>query len=194
MMIRPIDGRNTSKQLATQHIATDLSLKKATNRKLTSSPSLAEIRDAIKMLKLKIAAGVDGIQAETAAVILYPHIATAWENEEQMQFWTKALIVKLPKKDALRDCGNWRGITLPPAKNTIKRLYEKISTGEALSNPKRPNKSRPRRSAENIAAVRVLRGPQEHPKNAVLSSCAWLGPLYNGLLALICICFRTIFN
>ena len=40
----------------------------------------------------------------------------------------------------------------------------------------------------------VLRGPQEHPKNAVLSSCAWLGPLYNGLFALICICSRTKFN
>ena len=29
-----------------------------------------------------------------------------------------------------------------PSKNTIKRLYEKFSTGEALSNPKRPNKNR----------------------------------------------------
>ena len=40
----------------------------------------------------------------------------------------------------------------------------------------------------------VLTGPQEHPKNAVLSSCAWLGLLYNGLFALIYICSRTKFN
>ena len=53
-----------------------------------------------------------------------------------------------------------------PSKNTIKRLYEKFSTGEALSNPKRPNKSRPRRSAENIAAVRasVERSPRTSQK------------------------------
>ena len=46
-----------------------------------------------------------------------------------------------------------KNVKSAPSKNTIKRLYEKFSTGEALSNPKRPNKSRPRRSAENIAAV-----------------------------------------
>ena len=52
------------------------------------------------------------------------------------------------------------------SKNTIKRLYEKFSTGEALSNPKRPNKNRPRRSAENIAAVRasVERSPRTSQK------------------------------
>ena len=48
-----------------------------------------------------------------------------------------------------------KNVKSAPSKNTIKRLYEKFSTGEALSNPKRPNKSRPRRSAENIAAVRA---------------------------------------
>ena len=98
-MIRSVDGRNTWKQSATQHIATNLSLKKAT------------IRDSIK--KFNKAACEDDIQAEmliadpqTAAEILHPHIAAAWENEEQMQSWTKELIVKLPKKGDLRDCGN----------------------------------------------------------------------------------------
>ena len=42
-----------------------------------------------------------------------------------------------------------------PSKNTIKRLYERFSTGDALSNPKRPNQNRPRRSDENIALVRA---------------------------------------
>ncbi|XP_037731463.1 uncharacterized protein LOC119562373 [Drosophila subpulchrella] len=48
-----------------------------------------------------------------------------------------------------------KNVKSAPSKNTIKRLYEKFTTGEALSNPKRPNKSRPRRSDENIAAVRA---------------------------------------
>ena len=53
------------------------------------------------------AAGEDGIQAEiliadsqTAAEVLHTHI------EEQMHSWTKGLLVKLPKKGDLRDCGN----------------------------------------------------------------------------------------
>ena len=59
-----------------------------------------------------------------------------------------------------------KNVKSAPSKNTIKRLYEKFSTGEALSNPKRPNKSRPRRSAENIAAVRasVERSPRTSQK------------------------------
>ncbi|XP_058982446.1 uncharacterized protein LOC131804096 [Musca domestica] len=55
-----------------------------------------------------------------------------------------------------------KNVRSAPSKNTIKRLYEQFSTGKALSNPKRPYKSRPRRSAENIAAVRasVERSPE----------------------------------
>ena len=59
-----------------------------------------------------------------------------------------------------------KNVRSAPSKNTIKRLYEKFSTGKALSNPKRPYKSRPRRSAENIAAVRasVERSPRTSQK------------------------------
>ena len=60
---------------------------------------------------------------QTAAEIIHPRIAAAWENEEQMQSWTKGLIVKLPKKGDLRDCGNWRGITLL---NTIYKIVATI--------------------------------------------------------------------
>ena len=65
-----------------------------------------------KTLKLNKAADEDGIQADiliadlqTAAEILHSHIAAAWENEEQMQSWTKGLKNKLPKKGDLSDCG-----------------------------------------------------------------------------------------
>lgn len=42
-----------------------------------------------------------------------------------------------------------------PTKVTIKRLYEKFVSCGNLSNAKRPNKKRPRRSDENISAVRT---------------------------------------
>ena len=64
-----------------------------------------------------------------------------------------------------------KNVKSAPSKNTIKRSYEKFSTGEALSNPKRPHKSRPRRSAENIAAVRasVERSPRTSHKRRSLN-------------------------
>ena len=42
-----------------------------------------------------------------------------------------------------------------PSKKTIYRLYERFTTGDALANPKRPNKKRTKRSDEMIAAVRA---------------------------------------
>ena len=58
----------------------------------------------------------------------------------------------------------WRKINKvksAPSANTLYRLYERFSTGEALTNPKRPNKMRPRRSDDNIALVQasVQRSP-----------------------------------
>jgi len=58
----------------------------------------------------------------------------------------------------------WRKINKvksAPSANTLYRLYERFSTGEALTNPKRPNKVRPRRSDDNIALVQasVQRSP-----------------------------------
>ena len=64
-----------------------------------------------------------------------------------MQSWTKGLIVKLPKKGDLRDCGNWRGITLL---NTIYKIVTTImlkrlqSIEESLRDEQagfRPNRS-----------------------------------------------------
>ena len=33
-------------------------------------------------------------------------------NEQLPEDWRRGLIVKLPKKDDVTECGNWRGITL----------------------------------------------------------------------------------
>jgi len=37
-----------------------------------------------------------------------------WEAERWSKVWKKGLIVKIFKKGDLRDCNNWRGVTLLP--------------------------------------------------------------------------------
>lgn len=95
----------------------------------TNSPTLAEIVRAIKKLKTNKAAGTDGIPAElmladpqTTAAALSPHIAEAWNTENFDADWKRGFIVKLPKKGDLRDCNNWRGITILNVINKIMAL------------------------------------------------------------------------
>ncbi len=37
---------------------------------------------------------------------------TIWEQEKVPKTWKQGVIVKIPKKGKLTECGNWRGITL----------------------------------------------------------------------------------
>ncbi|XP_044573412.1 uncharacterized protein LOC123257656 [Drosophila ananassae] len=83
-----------------------------------TTPSVREIRDAIRKLKNNKAAGEDGLPAELLQVdsllmaeTLHPHFESIWENEQIPPSWKKGIIVKLPKKGDLSDCNNWRGIT-----------------------------------------------------------------------------------
>ena len=49
--------------------------------------------------------------------------------------WTKGVIIRIPKKGALSDCNNWRGITLLSVpskiltKIVIKRISDAVDTG-----------------------------------------------------------------
>ena len=85
------------------------------------------------------AAGMDSITTEllkadieTTACLLEDLFRTVWETEEIPEDWNCGLIVKLPKKGNLIDCGNWRGITLlsVPAKVMgrviITRLHDAV--------------------------------------------------------------------
>ena len=38
--------------------------------------------------------------------------ARTWEEKQLPDDWTEGVIVKIPKKGALRNCNNWRGVTL----------------------------------------------------------------------------------
>ncbi|PIO73735.1 hypothetical protein TELCIR_04284 [Teladorsagia circumcincta] len=77
-----------------------------------------ETDEAIKCLRSKKAPG-DGIQAEllkeggrTMIEVLTEFFNRCWNQEEVPEDWKKGVIVRLPKKGNLSECGNWRGITL----------------------------------------------------------------------------------
>ena len=102
-------------------------------------PTKEEIVNAIKSLKNNKAPGSDNLNtelfksdAETAANILEPLFRKIWVEAYVPEDWTKGIIIKIPKKGALSDCNNWRGITLlliPSkvlAKVIIGRLYEAV--------------------------------------------------------------------
>lgn len=102
----------------------------------TAPPKEAEIISAIRSLKKGKAPGQDKLSAELfklhpelAAKLLQPLLTTIWEGRRIPDEWTKGVIVKIPKKGALSNCNNWRGITLlsVPSKILVKVIMQKIS-------------------------------------------------------------------
>jgi hypothetical protein len=99
-------------------------------------PTREEIIAAIKSLKNRKAPGQDNLNAELlkadpelAAQILQPLFASVWEEKKIPDDWSNGIIVKIPKKGTLRDCSNWRGITLlsTPSKILTKIIIQRIS-------------------------------------------------------------------
>ena len=82
-------------------------------------PSRVEIVEAIKTMKNKKAAGMDGIKVELLKEGLESIIekleelyGMIWEREEIPEDWKKGKIITIPKKGDTSRCDNWRGITL----------------------------------------------------------------------------------
>ena len=72
-----------------------------------------EIKNAIKDMKNDKAAGIDNITVETMKAgidttvdVLHQLLSLIWEEERIPEDWCKGLIVKLPKKGDLANCGN----------------------------------------------------------------------------------------
>lgn len=82
------------------------------------SPTLEEVKDALRSMRNGKAPGLDNIQAElikagdAAANLLHPLIQQVWHEERVPNEWKKGIIVKIPKKGDATLCSNWRGITL----------------------------------------------------------------------------------
>ena len=107
----------------------------------TSTPSKEEIINAIKALKNNKAPGPDNLNAELfktdpaiAAEIPLPLMMKVWEDKRIPDDWNEATIIRIPKKGALNDCNNWRGITLLSipskilAKISINRLSNAVDS------------------------------------------------------------------
>ena len=71
---------------------------------------------------------------ETTVAVLYELLLKIWDSESVPNDWRCGLIIRLPKKGNLMECGNWRGITLPPvaakvlSKVIITRIRHKVET------------------------------------------------------------------
>ena len=80
-----------------------------------------EVQKAIDQLKNYKAPGEDGIFPEMFKIVdeglkgfLTKLFNKIWINGEIPKEWKQGVIVKIPKKGDLSECGNWRGITLSP--------------------------------------------------------------------------------
>ena len=92
----------------------------------TGPVSKVEIRKAIKSLKNGKAPGEDMITAELLKADLEfttgrvkELVDTIWNLEKVPRKWKRGLIVKIPKKGNLKECKNWRGVTLLPVVSKI---------------------------------------------------------------------------
>ena len=67
--------------------------------------------------------------AVTIANILQPLYNNIWDRKKIPDDWNQGIIIKIPKKGALSECSNWRGITLLSTSSKIltkvimRRLY-----------------------------------------------------------------------
>ena len=102
----------------------------------TAPPEKEEIVAAIRSLKNGKVPGQDSLNAELfkadpelAAQVLQPLFTAIWDEKQLPEDWTEGVIVKIPKKGALSNCNNWRGITLlsVPSKILAKIIIKRIS-------------------------------------------------------------------
>ena len=74
----------------------------------TREPSRAEVRKAIGHLQaVLLKADIDHANTKVKEII-----DVVWREKKTAEKWRKGLIIKLPKKRNLRECKNWRGISL----------------------------------------------------------------------------------
>lgn len=96
-------------------------------------PSIREIAKAINRLKNNKSPGADNIASELLkidAIATAEHLKSiideVWASEDTPNDWKDGVIIKLPKKGNLRECTNWRGITLL---NTVNKVLSIILHG-----------------------------------------------------------------
>nr|XP_021199035.2 LINE-1 retrotransposable element ORF2 protein [Helicoverpa armigera] len=131
-----------------------------------SPPTGEEVMKAIRRLKNGKAPGVDLITAEmlkaditTAANALTPLLQNIWSAEKLPDDWNKGLLITVPKKGDLSECGNWRGITLlsTPSKVLCQIILDRLSGAVEPLLRKEQAGFRPNRSCtDQINTLRII--------------------------------------
>ena len=141
-----------------------------------SQPTVAEVRIAIKTTKSGRAPGVEAIHAEmlktdieTSVKVLHDLIGSIWTEEVIPDDWEKGLLTRIAKKGDLRNCDNWRGVTLLsiPSKVFCRILLNIINKVSKL----REEQAGFRRGRGCIDQIFALR-------NILEQSLEWNTPLY----------------
>jgi sorting nexin-29 len=140
---------------------------------LEGAPTVEEVTQAIIKLKTGKTPGEDGIPGEILkldphlfAEKLLPLLREIWRTEQIPTDWKTGLIIKLPKKGDLTQCGNWRGITLL---NSVMKVLATIvhdriyATADSKLRDEQNGFRRSRGCAEHITAIRnILEQASEH--------------------------------
>ena len=89
-----------------------------------------EVKEAIKRLKNGKTPGQDQIQTEmlkadsiTSEAELTKLFNKILQKEQVPSSWKKGMIIKIPKKGDIRECKNWRGVTVLPV---ISKIFGRI--------------------------------------------------------------------
>ena len=107
----------------------------------------------------------------TTANILQPLFNTIWDRRKIPDDWNQGIIIKIPKKGALSECSNWRGITLlsTPSKILAKVIMKRLSL--AVDDKLRKEQAGFRRGRGCIDHIFTLR-------NIIEQSTEWQRTLY----------------
>ena len=140
--------------------------------------SQQEITEAIGQTRGNRAPGEDRITADmlkadpqVSAKALHELFNKVWEEERVPDSWKKGIIIKLPKKGDLSDCGNWRGINLlsVPGKIFCRIILQRLK--QALDRTLREEQAGFRRGRGCVNQIFVLR-------TIVEQSLEWNSSLY----------------
>ncbi|CAF1602087.1 unnamed protein product, partial [Didymodactylos carnosus] len=95
-------------------------LTRSEEKRQSAVPTIQEVETALKQMKSRKAPGDDGVTADLlkaggAPVVrwLYEIFTDVWKNEEMVEEWTLAILIRLYKnKGEKQVCDNYRGISL----------------------------------------------------------------------------------
>ncbi|CAF1118390.1 unnamed protein product, partial [Didymodactylos carnosus] len=95
-----------------------------------ANPTVEEVRRAVKQMKSRKAPGSDEVTAdllkaggEPVIRWLFEIFTDVWKNEEMVEDWSLALLIRLYKKGEKQLCDNYRGISLL---NVTSKIFSRL--------------------------------------------------------------------